>query len=131
CTSRRDQVSRAIFAALREHPHAALMRLPSEHRFVEMKIRSGFPSALELRGDAALGKQDPGARLEHADHIIARLQSREACANVVGADQFVRETVLMRAAQCAGYQFALRSADHQSAGAPIEQRAALLLQLAP
>ena len=94
---------------------------------------------IKLGSDAARGEKQPGARLEIANFVLARLELREAPANVGGGEHLVWNAKPPRDLQSAANKVVLASvgladvqgADDQAACGPHEDLAGLGLDLAP
>src|SRR2546426_262583 len=115
-----QKLARLILAVGCEYADSRAVRLPTQHRFVEMQIRSLFSRQGQMRLDASFGKENSGARLPDGDHFLRGFQRGEALPDLVGRKDLMLQTVLGRASSCAGNHRALRAPNHQSAG-PAEQ----------
>ena len=70
----------------------------------------------EVRGDAAFGEENAGARFQDGEHVVAGPQGREARADGAGGEDLVRQAVGFRAVFRAGEDDAVRRANHEPAG---------------
>src|SRR5207253_7441039 len=100
------------------------------------RLREAEVSALTFREaqvclDAALGREPSGLRLEHAAPAIDPHKEREAIAQRLRVEDFVREPMRARARERAGDELSVGATRVQAAGLREEPLAPLGFELAP
>ena len=122
---------RRVLAPARDHARAFPIGMPAQDRFVETQFRALPSRQLQMRLDAPLRKENPGARLPHRHHILRRQKRRKTPAHVLRIHEFVPQAVLLRAPLRAADHRALRPTDHQAARLPEKSAAGFRFQLRP